>query len=559
MNMKKFLNLIIASLLFVGCATFETYEPEAKGDLPATLIEVDPLSIMDSVFNLKVTPGAGTNYYSVVVIASKDTIEIDGYNLLKGSTYKGILSQVISKSKTAVFESNMRKADNTPLCLPNTTYQIYAVSGNEKGVVGEVKQLTIKTTDAKIPGPKTFAANAANKSISVTFSEVINRGTGAVTATYYKEFDLANPIIVTLESANMDFAGNVVTFSLPDAPNGAFVNINWEAGAFKDGAGNLSGAYTTKGFNPTTGAHTGIRFRVPTVSFDIKDTYFVSPAVGSTFVDWATFEGVITFEKNIYRIASKVKAGDLSVIYKAETKTTTVQLPVSKWSVSEASLKFALPEAPTPKDGVTLNIKAGVLFDEYGNPNAAYDKTAVQWTMFEFKKEMLFGTFSFSGVSTSDGKTYDEDDSFTIEEDTEKANSLIIKGFMVDNAANIKAAYDLDTRKVYLNTWDSLGLITLSGTVYEMYLYNHVATSSATIAFDINPDRTLVSKEFALVVYNPVADKTYIYDKYNPATFTPVATPAAIRKPARVKSNVTQNHLKLIINQKIIDAFHKMK
>lgn len=557
--MKKFLNIIIASLVLVGCATFETYEPEAKGDLPATLIEVDPLSIMDSTFNLKITPGAGTNYYSVVVMASKDTVAVDGYSLLKGSTYKGILSQVVSKSKTAVYQTNMRKSDNTPLCLPNTTYQIYAVSANEKGVVGNVAQLTVKTTDAKIPAARSFAADAANKSISVTFSEVISRATGVVTASFYKEFDVANPVVVNLESSNMSFAGAVVTFTIPDAPAGAFVNVNWEAGAFKDGFGNLSNAYTTKGFNASTGAHQGIRFRVPTVSFEVKDSYFVSPAVGSTFVEWDKFEGVVTFDQNIYRVTSKVKTGDLSVIYKAATKTTIVQLPVSKWNIDGASVKFALPEAPTPKDGVTLNIKAGVLFDVYGNPNAAYEKTAVQWTMFEFKKEMLFGTFSFSGVSTSDGKTYDEDDSFTISEDTELPNSLVIKGFMVDNAADIKASYNLDTRKVQLNTWDSLGLITISGTVYEMYLYNHVATSSDFIAFDINPDRTLVSKEFALVIYNPVADKMYIYDKYNPATFTPVATPATIRKPAKVKSYVTQNQLKLITNQKILDTFHKMK
>lgn len=556
--MKKFLNIIIASLLLVGCATFETYEPEATGNLPATTIEVDPLSIQDSAFNIVVTPGAGTNYYSVVVMASEDTIAVDGYNLLKGSTYKGILSQVLTVSKNDKFTTNMRKADNTPLCLPNTTYQIYAVSANEKGVVGEVTQVTVKTTDARMPAPRSFAADAAAKSISVTFSETISRATGEVTATFYKEFDVANPVVVNLESSNMSFAGAVVTFTIPDAPNGAFVNVNWDAGAFKDAVGNLSGAYTSKGFNATTGAHQGIRFRVPTVSFEVNDSNFVSPEVGSTFVDWAAFEGVITFEGNVYRIDSKVKTGDLSVIYKAETKTTTVQLPVSKWSVDGASVKFALPEAPTPKDGVTLNIKAGVLFDVYGNPNAAYDKTAVKWTMFKFEKEMLFGTFSFSGVSTGDGETYDEDASFTIEEDTEMANSLIIKGFMVDSAANIKASYNLDTRKVYLNTWDSLGLITLSETVYEMYLYNHVTTTAATIEFVINPNGTLVSKEFALVIYDPVADKMYLYDKYDPATFSPVVAPASV-KAAKVKATQAQKRLRPVTNQKLIDAFYKMK
>ncbi|MDO9634468.1 MAG: hypothetical protein Q7J05_05405 [Paludibacter sp.] len=560
--MKKLLNIIIASLVLVGCTTFDTYEPAPTGTIPSITIEVDALTVTDSTFNLVLTPSAGTTYYSFFIEANSDTITVDGYNLIKGSTYKGVLAKVLNVTKDATFSSNMRNADGVPLCVPNTTYQIYAVASNSNGVVGEVAQLTIKTTDGLIPVPVTALGDAATKSVKVTFSEIIKRGSGKVTATYYKEFDVANPTVVELAESNIEIDGKVVTITAPDSPDGAFVNINWEAAAFNDVFGNPCNAYTNKGFNINTGAHQGIRFRVATVSFEVNDSCFVSPTVGGSFVDWTAFQGVVTFEENIYRVVSKVKTGDLSVVYSSATKATTVQLTASKWSVAGASINFVLPEAPTVGDGVTLNIKAGVFFDVYGNPNAAYTKTAVKWTLFEFKKEMLIGTFSFSGVSVYDGKTYDEDDSFTLEEDTGNANSIKIKDFMVPVAADIYGTYDLTAGKFYLNAWDSLGVITLGATTYEMYLYNHVNTTSATIPFDIKTDGTIVSTQFALIIYNPITAGLSFYDKYNPATFSPVV-PASVKKSAaRVKSPKTsfnETHFKQITDKKVIEAFHKMK
>jgi hypothetical protein len=560
--MKKLLNIIIASLVLVGCTTFDTYEPAPTGTIPSITIEVDPLTVTDSVFNVVLTPGAGTTYYSFFIEANSDTIAVDGYNLIKGSTYKGVLAKVLNVTKDATFSSNMRNADGVPLCAPNTTYQIYAVAANSNGVVGEVAQLTIKTTDSRIPGPTTFVGDAATKSVKVTFSEVIKRGSGKVTATYYKEFDVANPTVVELSESNIEIDGKDVIITAPDSPDGAFVNINWEAAAFTDLYGNPCNAYTNKGFNPNTGAHQGIRFRVATVSFEVNDSCFVSPTVGSSFVDWTTFQGVVTFEENIYRVDSKVKTGDLSVVYSSASRSTAVHLTAAKWSIAGTSINFVLPEAPAVSDGVTLNIKAGVFFDVYGNPNAAYTKTAVKWTRFEYTKAMLIGTFSFSGVSASDGVKYDEDDSFTLEEDTENANSIKIKDFMVPVAADIYGTYDLSAGKFYLNAWDSLGVITLSAVNYEMYLYNYVNTSSATIPFDIKTDGTIESSEFALLIYNPITDQAKYYDKYNPATFSPKA-PASVKKGStRVKSQKTsfnEKQFKPITNKKVIEAFHKMK
>lgn len=552
--MKKLIYVLMSTLLFVGCTTFEEYVPENYGDGPA--ITVSATEVTDSTFTLTLTPGSGAVYYSYVVQQTEEPIDIVASNLLKGNNYKGVVNAVLNTTKNPTFVSNMRTAAGVPLLLPNTTYQIYAVAANKEGIVGQVARATVKTTDAKKPGPTTFAGTAATKSAAITFSEKIVRSTAKVTATYYKEFDVANPVVVELPNENIVINGNVVTVSTPDAPAGAFVNINWEAGAFTDVFGNTCNAYTSKGFSPTTGAQVGVRYRVATSAFEIKDSYFVSPAVGSTFLDWTKFEGIVTFDQNIYRVAKNVKTGDLSVIYSTATKTSTVLLAAANWSVAGASLKFALPEAPAFGDGVNLNIKAGVVFDVWGNPNAAYTKSDVKWTLFKFTKSLVIGNFNFSGVSTYDGINYDNGD-FSSVEDTEP-NKLIIKDFVLPGA-EISATYNLDTRKFYMTPFDSLGVTTINGVSYEMYLYNYVNSSAETIAFDLNADGTITGSELALVVYNPLTDKLSFYDKFKPAVFTPkVAAGARVAKNQKSKK-ANAARMVPITDKKVISAFHKMK
>lgn len=549
--------ILAIGLILAGCTSFEQYASEVYDAGPS--IAVTATAVTDSTFTLTVTPGTGTVYYSYVVEQADAPKDVVAASLLKGVTYKGILSGVINTTDYPTFTSNLRNKAGAPLCLPNKVYQIYAVAANKEGIVGEVTKITVTTTDSKSPGAASFSGNASTKSAAVTFSENIVRSTGKVTATYYKEYDVANPTVVELTNSNITISGKVVTISAPDAPAGAFVNFNWEAGAFKDVFGNPCSAYTTKGFSATTGAQVGVRFRAETVAFDVLDKYFTTPAVGSTFLDWSTFEGTLTFDANIYRVNSKVKTGDLSVVYSTATRTTTVQLASSNWSITGASIKFKLPEAPAFGDGVSLNIKAGVFFDVYGNPNAAYTSSDSKWTLFKFTKQMVLGDFNFSGVSTYDNILYDMGN-FKMEENTSEANTLKIKDFVLPNSV-LTGTYNLDTRKLYMVAFDSIGLWTSSGgTTYEMYLYNYVNSSAETIVFDINADGTITGNELALVVYNPLTDKLSFYDKFKPATFTPKAA-AKVMGTHRIKAIGKKSDVNLIpiTDRKIINAFHKLK
>ena len=127
--MKKILySLLALTFVLAGCEQFEE-QPSEKYPAGPT-VTVEATEVTDSTFTLKVTPAAGTYFYSYVVEKADEPTEHKAADLLKG-TYKGIANQVIDATKVAVLTNNMRK-NGAPLLLPNTTYQIYAVASSDK-------------------------------------------------------------------------------------------------------------------------------------------------------------------------------------------------------------------------------------------------------------------------------------------------------------------------------------------------------------------------------------------------------------------------------------------
>jgi len=523
--MKKIIySLLALSFFLVGCEKFEEYTSEKYPAGPT--ITVEATSVTDSTFVLKLTPAAGTSFYSYVVEKANEPTERKAADLLKG-TYKGIANQVIDAAKVPVFTNNMRKS-GAPLLLPNTTYQIYAVASSDKGITGEVVNVSVTTTDGLVPKPRTFKATGNN--VDVTLSESVTRGTGNVIAKFYKEFDIQNPVTVTVPADSIVIKGSVVTVKPQDVNPGAFVTISWESGAFKDIFGNPVAAFNS-GLNMSTGKFTGVNYRAAVKEFEIADSYFVAPKVGSFFVNWTAFKGEIEFEQNIFVKSSALKSGDLKVIYSTATKKAYMNLDKTDWSVSGSKLTFKLPAEPGFGDNVGFVMNKGVIFDVWGNPNAAYTKETPKWNRFLFTKDLVLGDFRLDGTSVYDNKEY-EFGSGTITEDTENTNGLILKDF-IETGFKMSGEYDLNTGKMYLLSWDSLGKATVGGVEYEFYNYNYVNTSADLIEFNINPEGTITSSQYAILVYNPLTDKASYYDKLDPAVFSrPAATPAASKRKA---------------------------
>ena len=522
--MRKILYSILGIGLFMAsCTNFDDPVTEKYGDGPA--VSIDVTATTDSTFTFTVSPANGTQYYSYIVMKADAPKELSGATLLKGGYSGGIAGEVVSAEKNATITNNMR-VKGAPLCMPNTTYQIYAVAANDKGITGAVANVSVTTTDGNAPTARTFKPDTKAKAAAVTFSEAIARSNGAIVAQYYKEWDINNAVTLTEEEYTVSIEGSVVTFSAPEAPAGSILTVSWESGSFVDSFGNKCTAMNS-GINVTTGKFRGVYVATDKENFAVADSCFIAPEIESVFPEWEKFEGKITFEFDVYRNENSVKPGALSVVYSNDTRSTTIKLDKNQWSVSGKTVTFHLPSAPQGGDIVSLIMEEGAITDVYGNQNDAYSSEDVWWKYFAMTKEMVLGNFNFTYISADDGKMYDTGIA-TIIEDPETENGVIIKNLYM-NGSEVPGRYDITTGKFYVGAFYSLGVVAGKNQNYGLITYS--LTAQEEIAFTVNADGTIVSTDFGVVA----CDENFTsaigwWEKAATATLTPAAqTKAAVQ------------------------------
>jgi hypothetical protein len=549
--MKKILySLVLVVLGLASCTTWDDPQQENYGDGPATSIAL--ATTTDSTFTFTVTPDSGSLYYSYVVVESSEVSVPAASTLLKGAV-SGVTSAVQSTADVKSVTVNMRNAKtNAPLCKPNTTYQIYAVAASDKGVVGVVKSATVTTSDGNAP---TFASFKTKDSLTaVTFSESVKRDTGAVTAVYYKEWDISNPVSVKTDSLNVAISGSVVNLTVKGVPAGAYVVYSWNKGAFVDSKGNPCPAFSST-LNMTTGSFTGVYIHLATVAWSIADENITSPESESLIGNASEFQGVLVFDHDIYRNEEELTGGELSVVYSNSKRTSTIKLAASDWSISKNTLTFTLPETPAVGDIVTVKIAEDAIYDVCGNGNKAFTSTK-WWKYFPMTKSMVLGTFKFTYYSAFDStpELYDGGN-ITISEDASVTNGLIIKNLYMDGS-EVKGRYDLSTGKIYINAYEELGITTTSkGNKYGLVTLS--IAGDKEIPFTVNTNGIMISKDLAIAA----CDEAYTeikgtWEKCSTATFTPVSSSAKAKYSTRVsvkssgiktsRISVTPRHLKRI-------------
>lgn len=422
--MRKILYSILGIGLFMAsCTNFDDPVTENYGDGPA--VSIDVTATTDSTFTFTVSPASGAQYYSYIVVKANTPQELSGATLLKGGYSGGIAGEVVSAEKNATITNNMR-VKGAPLCVPNTTYQIYAVAANDKGITGAVANVSVTTTDGNAPTAKTFKPDTKAKAAAITFSEAVARSNGAIVAQYYKEWDINNAVTLTEEEYTVSIEGSVVTFSAPKAPAGSILTFSWESGAFVDSFGNKCTAMDS-GINVTTGKFKGVYIATDKENFAVADTCFTAPKVGTSFGDWTQFKGEITFEFDVYRNDNTVKAGDLKVVYSNDNKTTAINLDATHWMIEKNKLYFVLPEAPQFGDYIGLQMTEGAITDVYGNPNSAYEIEKAWLRSYGYKRELVIGTYTMNYTSYFDGTSLSE--TITTKADADSKDGVIISGF----------------------------------------------------------------------------------------------------------------------------------
>lgn len=535
--MKKLLySLMTAVIALTSCTTWDDPKTENYGEGPSIEVSIAAVAPTDSAFVVSIVPGTGTTYYAFVMDANDEAETLDAATLLKG----GYGNNVVNTSK---YPSLTIPVDGME---PNTTYQVYAVASNEKGIIGKISVASIKTTDSGKPTFTQFSADASAKSATVTFNQAVTRGEGKVSGVYFKEWDFENPVPLTDEDIAVEVSGKTMKLTAADVPAGAYLLFSWEEGTVVDATGNKCAAFESS-VNPAAETvedmFVGVWLHVANKNWSMSDDNVSSPKSGSTFPKWSDFVGEITFDDFVYVVEEDIKDGDFTVTYTNDSRTATYKLPVKNINFGlndnfgTKKVTFTLPAATLPGDKVTLAIAEGVFKDVYGNDNDAF-ASKVYWVSFAMKKEDVLGTFTFYATLSS-GKTYNLGN-FTIEEDAEAENGLVIKDFYLPGSV-LKARYDIDNCKMYITPYEALGVEEMDAeTKYGQVLY------SLTYADEIECDVTsegIVTSDLGIVAYDENFESPLgWYLKATVAMFVPAKSAAAPRRASVKKS--TSKHVK---------------
>lgn len=539
--MKKIIFSLAVVLGLASCNSWDDEHSQNYGDGPA--VTIDLTTTADSTFTFTVNPGEGTNYYTYTVVEGTEAEEVDASLLLKNAI-GGIAGGIKKYSDAPSVTENMRNAKNVPLCSPNTSYVIYAVAANDKGVIGKVASQVVTTTDGEVPVVEDIAST--DSLASVTFSENVSLGEGSITAKYYLEWDenfAANNI--PDEDLATTIKGNVVKFAVKNVPAGAYVFVSWTEGAFVDSKGNNCPAMNSD-LNMSTGAFEGVYMHLANVAWDITPENF-GPEAGSLITDYTTWQGTITFENNVYRNDNTVESGDIFVTYTNSKKSTKINLDPTDWEVKGNVVTFRLPEAAGAGDIITVGVKADVLFDVCGNGNKEFVSTEkdIWWKYFAPTKDMVLGNFGFTYVSYFDDepKWYDGGN-ITIAENPEKENGIIVSNFYFDGS-ELEGYVDVAAGKMYIESGQILGTLTNStGTTYGLKLLT--ISDGDYVTFDINADGTLTSEDMGVFA----CDETFTqelgwWDVFAPAVFTKQAASGAAKRAMTITKSKTTKRLTL--------------
>lgn len=479
--MKKLIYSFATVLMaLTSCISFDDPTTENYGAGPSVDVSISAGIVTDSAFQVTVTPAEGALYYAFAVSEGDAPEALDSMALYKGSYGNTVV-------KASEYPSYFFAIDEAN---PNTTYWVYAVAGNAKGIVGNMTVKSITTTDGEAPYPIGIAKDADSGAVQLTFSEDVQLGAGAVTAKYYQEWDILNPVDVAAENIAVKVSGSKVLFEAAGVPAGAYLCYSYEAGAFKDMKGIACGALNS-GLNMDAGKFTGAYVHVTNKPFAIDDSFVTAPEDGALINNADLFEGIISFPFDIFRNDDEVKVGDLVIAFANGNKTTAYNLDPSLWSVEDNLLKFYLPEQPEVGDQIFVSVKEGVVYDVCGNPNLAYTSVA-NWKYFPLTVDYFVGKFGLDYISY-----YDDSQSVTnlgvvtIEEDAESGDgALAIKDFYMEGSV-LSGAYDLSAGLLLLNDGQVLGFAEEDGTVYGLAFVN--AEGDGPVTFTLNPNGTMTA------------------------------------------------------------------
>lgn len=456
--MKRFLLylLIVAIAFATSCTDFGT---ENQLTLPsAPSVEISSITAESQSITFTLAPSGTAGYYSYLVVESAEsdsTLQAD--QILKQTASgkaKGLINYEEESTKTIVI------SDLTPY----TVYQIYAVASSTDGVVSEITNKNIRTKDdGGLPSPA--SVSLADSTVTITFGEPIQSGTGKLYVSYFAKntlsgskplaikpgFEEFNPQDIEVDRERLTVSGRTLKVKLPAAPAGAYASITYDAGVVLDLEGNASNAYIRKADTLINGAPSrGLTVRLATEQWSLRSEFEdVKPDTLVSFTDWSNLE-IFALPEAGTTVSKRISSKTPTVNYKEVNKNTTVN--VTEWGVANGLPLFYLPEEPNFGSILDLSIPEGAFEDVYGNVNNALMIKDNYLYSYGYDFEDVVGTYDLDVVSNWDGALTET--GIVIEKDVD-SDTLLIKNLLSPGTV-IKGAFDPTFGTITVEDWQLL-------------------------------------------------------------------------------------------------------
>ena len=482
--MKKILfTILAAAAMSAACTKFAddtapTYDAAPKPEVTGTVVS-------DTEITVTITAGEGSNFWGYAVLtgtpgASADKLVANGY-----AKDAAVVVQGEDKLPQAAQLKYSEETKTVTLELtgltPFTDYTVYAASVNEMGVVSEVAELTLKTTDGTQPSVTGF--DFAEEEEALTFAIAFNdpvqlTGNGTATAWFYGEnyYDESGMLILYKEVAiptdHIAASGKNLIVSVPASEYipGAYVAITYSADIVKNGADATNAAYETHliGYGEDGSIQKqGIFGYYDYANWDFS---LVDPAtlpdeeegsgdmegedeeeeekVPVYFGDWTKLIMTV-YSTSEYALADTTGDDEITII-NTEASGRTVSYTASKYGVLTANTAgIMLSEAPAYGSTISFTVAEGSFCDIFGNVNNEFAAEDEYYRSYGYTLNDILGSYTIQAVSAFDGSLITNTMVIEASDDPESGDFMITSFAGIPcNIAPIYGSFDTDSGSI---------------------------------------------------------------------------------------------------------------
>ncbi|MBO6077773.1 MAG: hypothetical protein J6P66_03340 [Bacteroidaceae bacterium] len=492
--MKKLLYSITAllTIFMVGCTKFDEATSEQYAPAPDFSIDATA-AVADSSATFKIAiDKVNTTRFSVALL--NDSMAVEEYpeamTLLKGNVdpkdrvckfnadtlvlrndttisyvYKDLLVQITGDAISYTYSG----------LDPNTSYTFVAVVSNKFGLTGDVKGLSVTTTDNLAPTLSKASRSESYGSLTLAFSENMQRGDGKVSVKYYAPYDFSITGTVPEENINCDINGKEISVSCDSVPAGALMLVSWEAGAFKDIKGNNCNAVVTEMNMKTGRVDNGCYYMVANEPFSF--TKAGVEKLGESFVDYTTFMPTISYSKPLYvQYDEDDEIADIMILYVKDD--VRILLP-ALWDVADTAIVLGFKKEMDYGAKISFTIPEGAVVDAFGNPNKEFVIEDAWMRSYGLTDDDIVGLYNVQYASAvTDGEVAETSMLITRSGDGLKVSRLFYDETCLD------AHFDGDMGILYID--DFQYMTTLYGS-YDIYFVTGVKGQEAA-QLQYNPE-----------------------------------------------------------------------